>query len=144
MAIKEDLPYEAAQYANEQDLLGHMAFKKWAPYVLRKANRFIRLAKKRKKDNRYKFGIRVPRNVKEALELDKENGNMLWRDAIAAEIGTLNKMCVFNVLERGQRAPDGYKMIPMWIIFDVKMGTFRRKARLVAGGHTTKPPTSDT
>ena len=35
-------------------------------------------------------------------------------------------------------------MIPMWIIFDVKMGTFRRKARLVAGSHTTEPPASDT
>ena len=32
----------------------------------------------------------------------------------------------------------------MWIIFDVKMGTFRRKARLVAGGHVTDPPTADT
>jgi hypothetical protein len=53
-------------------------------------------------------------------------------------------MSVFNVLEKGERAPEGYKMIPMWIIFDVKMGTFRRKVRLVAGGHTTEPPTSDT
>jgi hypothetical protein len=31
----------------------------------------------------------------------------------------------------------------MWIIFDVKMD-FRRKARLVAGGHVTDPPTDDT
>jgi hypothetical protein len=31
----------------------------------------------------------------------------------------------------------------MWIIFDVKMD-FRRKARLVAGGHVTDPPTWDT
>jgi hypothetical protein len=82
--------------------------------------------------------------VKEALQRDKENGNNLWRDAIAAEMDTLTKMCVFNVLEKGKRAPDGYKMIPMWIIFDVKMGTFRRKARLVAGGHTTEPPASNT
>ena len=35
-------------------------------------------------------------------------------------------------------------MIPIWIIFDVKMRTFRRKARLVAGSHTTEPPASDT
>jgi hypothetical protein len=59
-------------------------------------------------------------------------------------MNTLTKMCVFNVLEKGEKAPKDYKMIPMWIIFDVKMGTFRRKARLVAGGRTTNPPTSDT
>jgi hypothetical protein len=57
---------------------------------------------------------------------------------------TLTKMCVFNVLEKGKRAPDKYKMIPMWVNFDVKMGTFQRKARLVADGHTTEPPASDT
>jgi hypothetical protein len=112
-AIKEDLPYEAAAYAAEQELLNHKAFKKWAPYVLRKATQFIRAARKRKKDNRYKFGIRVPKNVKEALQLDKENENNLWRDAIAAEMDTLTKMCVFDILEKGKRAPHGYKMIPM-------------------------------
>jgi hypothetical protein len=50
-AIKEDLPYEAAQYAADQNLLNHKAFQKWAPYVLRKANPFIRAAHKQKKDN---------------------------------------------------------------------------------------------
>ena len=41
-SIKEDLPYEAAQYAADHDLLKEKAFAKWAPYVLRKANRWIR------------------------------------------------------------------------------------------------------
>ena len=35
-------------------------------------------------------------------------------------------------------------MIPMWIISDVKMGTFRRKARLVAEVILLIPPTTDT
>ena len=59
-------------------------------------------------------------------------------------MGTLTEMEVFEILERGAKAPKGFKMIPMWIIFDVKMGTFRRKARLVASGHTTAPPEADT
>ena len=33
-----------------------------------------------------KFGIRVPQTVIEALKLDKNNGNHLWRDGIAKEI----------------------------------------------------------
>ena len=112
--------------------------------MLRKANRWIRAARRRKKNNCKKFGIEIPRNVAHALELDHKNGNNLWRDAISTEIGTLTDMKVKRILESGATAPNNYKMIPMWIIFDVKMGTFRRKARLVAGGHTTEPPTSDT
>ena len=30
------------------------------------------------------------------------------------------------------------------MIFDIKMGDFRRKARLVAGGHVTEPPATIT
>ena len=55
------------------------------------------------------------------LELDRKNGNNLWRDAISAEIGTLTDMKVFKILEHGVKAPSEYKMIPMWIIFDVKI-----------------------
>ena len=40
--MKEDLPYEAAPYAADHDLLREKAFAKWAPYVLRKANRWSR------------------------------------------------------------------------------------------------------
>jgi uncharacterized membrane protein len=31
----------------------------------------------------HKFGIEVPKTVKEALKLDRKNGNTLWADAIA-------------------------------------------------------------
>jgi len=46
------------------------------------------------------------------------------------------------MLLRGEKPPDGYQMIPIWIIFDVKMN-LTRKARLVAGGHVTKAPAWD-
>ena len=52
----------------------------------------------------------------------------MWKDAISAEIGTLTDMKVFKILEHGAKASSEYKMTPMWIIFDVKMGTFRHKA----------------
>jgi Reverse transcriptase (RNA-dependent DNA polymerase) len=51
---------------------------------------------------------------------------------------------VFQILKKGERAPSDYKMIPMWIIFNIKMGPFQCKARLVAGGHVTAPPSDDT
>jgi hypothetical protein len=34
----------------------------------------------------YMFGVQVPRNFAEAMELDKQNGNMLWLDAIVKEL----------------------------------------------------------
>ena len=52
----------------------------------------------------------------------------MWRDTISTEIGMLTDMKVFRFLEHGARAPSDYKMIPMWIIFNEKMGTFRHKA----------------
>ena len=92
-----------------------------APYVLRKANRWIRAARQRKKNNCYKFSVEVPWNVAHTLELDHKNGNNLWRDTISAEIATLTDMKVFNIIEHGVKAPSEYKMILMWIIFDVKI-----------------------
>ena len=49
----------------------------------------------------------------------------------------------FKKLRNGERAPVGYQWIRCHLIFSVKMEDFRRKARLVAGGHMTGdvPPT---
>ena len=34
----------------------------------------------------HKFGIELPKLVAHALELDRQNGNTLWADAIAKEM----------------------------------------------------------
>ena len=52
-----------------------------------------------------------------------------------------NVMPAFKFLEPNETAPIGYKWIPCHMIFDVKMD-FTRKARFVAGGHVTDPPTT--
>ena len=48
----------------------------------------------------------------------------------------------FEVFEGGvQQLPSGFQEIKCHMIFDVKIGeNFCRKARLVAGGHTTDAP----
>ncbi len=50
----------------------------------------------------------------------------------------------FSILPDGGSAHIGYQKIPCHMIFDVKMEDFRRKARLVAGGHLTKAPATIT
>jgi hypothetical protein len=84
----------------------------------------------------------VPKTVKEALKLDKKNGNTLWVDAIAKEIKDVH--VAFKTLPDVQSAPIGYQKIPCHMIFDVKMEDFHRKAQLVAGGHRTEAPATIT
>ena len=76
--------------------------------------------------------------VKEALQIDKENGNTLWRDAIAKEMNTVQ--IAFKILDEEDTIPPGYKEIKCHMIFTVKLEDFRRKARFVAGGHLTETP----
>jgi hypothetical protein len=52
-----------------------------------------------------------------------------------------NVMVAFKPLGHGALPPVGYKWIKCHIIFDVRMD-FERKARFVAGGHMTDPPTT--
>jgi hypothetical protein len=90
----------------------------------------------------YKFGVQVPRNTKESIKLDTENGNTLWAESIKTEFKQINDYETFRVLEEDEPMPAGYKRIPYHCIYDVKFDG-RRKCRLVAGGHRTDPPKED-
>ena len=47
-----------------------------------KRNRIIKAVKRRALKRNYKYGIKVPRNVEEALEIDKETSTSFWQLAI--------------------------------------------------------------
>jgi hypothetical protein len=98
--------------------------------------RLIKLSKLRHIRKGYKFGIRLPNSIEEALALDKENGNTLWEDAIMKEVEGVR--IAFEAKEDG-KPPPGYKEVKLMMIFDIKMD-FTRKARLVARGDLTDPP----
>ena len=90
--------------------------------------------------NTHKFGLRLPKIVDESYNIDAENGNVLYINAISKEMTGVK--VAFKALDDGEDVPIGYAYVRCHIIFDVKMEDFRQKSRLVAGGHTTK--TSDT
>jgi len=143
--LKESHPIETAEYAKILGIDHEPAFNWWVPHVLKKRDRIISLVRKRNPrylKRTHKFGIELPKTVKEAFELDKKNGNTLWADAIAKEMRDVR--VAFKILPDGQPAPVGYQRIPCHMIFDIKMEDFRRKARLVAGGHMTKAPATIT
>jgi hypothetical protein len=66
----------------------------------------------------HRFGIEVPKAVKEALELDKKNSNTFWDDAIAKEMKDVR--VVFKILLNGQSALIGYQKISCHMVFDIK------------------------
>ncbi len=94
--------------------------------MLRKRDQIISLDRRR--TTRYlkrthKFGIEIPKSVKEALALDRKNGNTLWADAFAKEMREVR--IAFTILPDGGSAPIGYQKIPCHMIFDIKMEDFR-------------------
>ena len=68
---------------------------------------------------KFKFGVLVPRNVKEALEFDKANGNSKWHEAIKAEIDQLMDYETFMDMGEISFLQD-YKRIHCHFICDVK------------------------
>ena len=84
----------------------------------------------------------MPKSMKHAAELDKQNGNTFWTESISKEMK--NVRVAFQILDENEEVPIGYKFIRCHMIFDVKMEDFRRKARLVDGGHMTDTPAAIT
>jgi hypothetical protein len=80
------------------------------------------------------FGIEIPKSVEQALlELDKANGNNLWRESIDKELEQINDFQTFRRLKKGEHLSAAYQRIPYFIVFANKFDG-RRKARLVANG----------
>jgi hypothetical protein len=143
----EDDPITLAIYARKNDLLKTPGWKRLshiAQDVAKERNKIRSMIHqyhvckgKRTQGPVYKFGIQIPRNVKEAYELDAKNGNTKWQDAMGEEIDSLLEFCTF--VDKG-KVPflEGYKNIIVHFVFDVKHD-LRHKARLVAGGHLTDP-----
>ena len=75
--MKESFPIETAMYAVEHGLSEEPAFAWWVPHVLKKKERFISKVKSKYWERTHKYGIRIPKTIKEALEIDEENSNRL-------------------------------------------------------------------
>jgi hypothetical protein len=78
--LKESHPIETAEYAVTKGINHEPAFNWWVPHVLKKLDRIISLVRKRTTHylkRTHKFGIEVPKTVKEALALDPKIGNTL-------------------------------------------------------------------
>jgi len=139
--VKATNSVELAEYAVKNQIDTEPAFDWWVKETLKRRKRLIKLSQRRHVKTGYKFGIKIPRTIEEALELDKINGNDLWFKAIMKEMTKVK--IAFDIKGHGDKPPPGYQFVKLHMIFDVKMD-FTRKARLVAGGHMTETPSSIT
>jgi hypothetical protein len=65
---------------------------------------------------KYNFGIQVRKGIKNAIDLDKKNGNQLWQEAIKTELKKLTDYQTFIVLGSGEDIPTGYQKIPYQMV----------------------------
>ena len=68
--VKDSYPVQLADYAIENRLDKLPAFACWVPYVIRKRDRIIKKLKSKYWSKTHKYGIRIPKTVAEAIEID--------------------------------------------------------------------------
>lgn len=144
--VKEANPIELAEYAVANKIDEEPAFQWWVPYTLKKRNRVISKTKSKYWKTTHKYGIRIPKTLEEAIQIDTLNGNRYWQNAVdkemkKAKVAYTPREGITPEDVRSNKVDDmrGYQEIKCHLVFDVKMD-FTRKARYVAGGHTTSTP----
>ncbi len=148
--LRASNPVELAEYAIANNIADEPAFNWWAHDCIKRRDRMVSKVKAKYWRTSHKFGIRVPKSVDEAYQIDKETKTDYWTKAIAKEMK--NVRVAFEKVDgvtteqmKSGKAKPGYKYCGTHMIFDIKMdGKFTRKARLVADGHKTDAPSSIT
>jgi hypothetical protein len=102
--LKHSNPVQVAEYAISNRIADEPAFSWWVHSTVKRRDRIFARILSKVKSKKYwqrshKFGIRIPKSVQEAIEIDQENGNTLWWDAICQEM-TNNVRPAFEKWER--------------------------------------------
>jgi hypothetical protein len=133
--LKDGSPIELSDYVIAHDIAEEPAFSWWIHHVQKRRYKIVKKLKAKYWQLTHKFGVKMPKSVNDALQLDQENGNDMWEQAIIKKMGKAkvayepNKEG-FTAQEIQEKKPDtmiGYQEIKCHIIFDVKMD-FSRKA----------------
>ena len=142
-------PVTCAQYAKDHKLLDTKGWRFLKRYIAKnkKWRTLVNALKKQLQGNtpRYMFGVRIPKNHKEAEKLDRDNGNTLWADAIKKELQCLFDYKTFKDIGHADvtSVPEGFTRIRCHGIYSVKHD-LRHKYRFVAGGDMTDPTSDQT
>jgi hypothetical protein len=104
-------PKPIISFARNNNLLDKMPFCHLTHYC--RSNTAVDIARILKASTspagiKYKFGIQVPKGIKDAIDLDKKNRNQLWQEAIKTELKQLTDYQTFIVLDSGEDIPTGW------------------------------------
>ena len=83
---KNSHPVQLAEYTTNNNIVHEPVFAWWVPYILKKKDIIISKIKSIYWQTTHMYGIRLPKAIKEAKELDQRNGKTLWLDAIVKEM----------------------------------------------------------
>ena len=139
--LKESHPFEVAEYATTQGIDEEPTICWWIPCTLRKRDRLISAVKSRIDKLSHKYGVELPKSVKHAYDIDRDNGNSLQCDTIKKEMGNLK--VAFDILDKESKLPSGYIKASGHMVFDVRM-TLERKSRWLKDVHRTPEPSHST
>jgi hypothetical protein len=134
--LKESYPVQVMEYAVTNKIAEQLVFAWWVPYVLRKRERIIQKVKSWYWKRTHKYGVELPKSVKQALVIDRNTGTRFWKDAIEKE---MKKVLPAFEFRDDDVMPPSFKKINCHMVFDVKLDLVH-KAQFVAGGHQTDPP----
>ena len=99
--IGKDSPVFVAQYAKKHRLYDKPGWKRYKHLATRSGKTFERMVRQMNKQmvrdaTVYQFGFQVPKNDKDAIRIDKMNGNTLWQDAMTTELKCLQDYETFR------------------------------------------------
>ena len=107
-----DTPEICAKYAKDNNLLELDGWKQFKRIVncQNKLLRIINQVKLRSFHHApiYKFGMQVARNLKEAVAIDKKNGNQKFQNAIKLELKQLHEHETFKDIGKGSKPPPDF------------------------------------
>jgi hypothetical protein len=97
------------------NLQDQIAFRLWVPYVLKWSSRIIKAIKTQYERKTHKYGIKLPKTIEEAYEIDRETSTNFWHRAIIKEMK--NNAVAFKFLEADENIPVGSKWVPfIWFL----------------------------
>ena len=117
-----------AAYVAENELVQNPKLAWWTKYTLKKRDRIISKTARKYWQKTHKYGHKIPKTERDAILIDKENGDTFWRDAIQHEMN--NVQPGFKLFEGNKDdIPIGYQQIECRMMFDIKLGeSLRRKS----------------
>jgi hypothetical protein len=84
--MKHSYPVGVAEYEISDRIADEPAFWRRVHNTVKRRDRIIAKEALKYWQRTHKYGIRIPKTVKEAIAIDNENGNNLWWDAICIEM----------------------------------------------------------